>query len=99
MQILRRIGVEIPRATLSFWVIKCAELLGPLSELLRANILNYDVAYSNETTLQVLKEPKKLVQCKKYMWLFAVRLSNTYHIDSLLTSESSNFNFRFYCPH
>lgn len=70
-QILRRVGVNIPRATLSLWVIKCAELLKPLSKLLHKIILNYDIAYSDETTLQVLKEPKKLVQSKKYMWLFA----------------------------
>jgi transposase len=70
-QILRRIGVDIPRATMSLWVIKCAELLKPLAKLLHKIILNYDIAYSDETTLQVLKEPKKLVQSKKYMWLFA----------------------------
>lgn len=70
-QILRRIGVDIPRATMSLWVIKCAELLKDLVNLLHKTILSYDIAYSDETTLQVLKEQKKLVQSKKYMWLFA----------------------------
>lgn len=70
-QILRRIGVDIPRATLSLWVIKCAQLLKPLAKLLHKTILSYDIAYSDETTLQVLKESNKLVQSKKYMWLFA----------------------------
>ena len=69
--ILRRIGVDIPRATLSLWVIKCAELFRPLLKLMHDRILTYDVAYADETTLQVLKEPKKSVQSKKYMWLFA----------------------------
>jgi transposase len=69
--ILRRIGVDIPRATLSLWVIKCAELLFPLLKLLHDRILTYDVAYADETTTQVLKEPNKGVQSKKYMWLFA----------------------------
>src|ERR1700722_12346689 len=32
--ILRRIGVDIPRATLSLWVIKCSELFIPLMKLL-----------------------------------------------------------------
>jgi hypothetical protein len=40
-------------------------------KLLHDYILNYDVAYSDETTVQVLKEPTKGVQSKKYMWLFA----------------------------
>lgn len=70
-QILQRIGVDIPRATLSLWVIKCAELLLPLIKLLHDRILTYDVAYADETTLQVVKEPNKSIQSKKYMWLFA----------------------------
>jgi transposase len=70
-QILRRIGVDIPRASLSLWVIKCADLLLPLIKLLHDRILTYDVAYADETTLQVLKESNKSVQSKKYMWLFS----------------------------
>jgi transposase len=69
--ILRRIGVDIPRATMSLWVIKCAELMIPLLKLLHDRILTYDIAYADETTCQVLKEPNKPVQAKKYMWLFA----------------------------
>ncbi len=70
-QILRRIGVDIPRATLSLWVIKCAELLEPLMKLMREHILQYDIAYADETTVQVIKEPNKSIHSKKYMWLFA----------------------------
>lgn len=70
-QILKRIGVDIARATLSLWVIKCAELLMPLMKLLHDIILNYDIAYADETTTQVIKEPNKGVQSKKYMWVFA----------------------------
>lgn len=70
-QILKRIGVDIPRATLSLWVIKCAELLLPLMKLLHDIILNYDIAYVDETTTQVIKEPNKGIQSKKYMWVFA----------------------------
>jgi transposase len=69
--ILRRIGVDIPRTTLSLWVIKCAALLFPLLKLMHDRILTYDIAYADETTTQVLKEPNKSVQSKKYMWLFA----------------------------
>jgi transposase len=69
--ILRRIGVDIPRASLSLWVIKCAALMVPLLKLMQDRILTYDVAYADETTTQVLKEPNKGVQAKKYLWLFA----------------------------
>lgn len=70
-QMLRRIGIDIPRSTLCLWVIRCAELLMPLMSIIRKNIIDYDVAYSDETTIQVLKDPNKGVQSKKYMWLFA----------------------------
>jgi len=69
--ILRRIGIDIPRATLSLWVIKCARLLLPLLKLMHDRILTYDVAYADETTTQCLKDPNKGVQSKKYMWMFA----------------------------
>ena len=69
--LLKRIGVDIPRATLSLWVIMCAKLLFPLLKLLHDRILTYDIAYADETMTQVLKEPNKGVQSKKYMWLFA----------------------------
>jgi len=68
--ILQRIGVDIPRATLSNWVIKCAELLSPLTKLLLDYIYNYDVGYADETTVQVLNEPGRSAQSKSYMWVF-----------------------------
>lgn len=70
-QMLRRIGVDIPRSTLCLWVTRSAELLKPMMKIIHKNILNYDIAYSDETTVQVLKDPNKGVQSKKYMWLFA----------------------------
>jgi transposase len=70
-KILKRMGIDIPRATLCLWVIKCAELLKPFMQIKHEHILNYDIAYADETTLQVLKDPNKGVGSKKYMWLFA----------------------------
>lgn len=34
-------------------------------------ILTYDIAYVDETTLQVLKELNKTIKSKKYMWLYS----------------------------
>lgn len=70
-QMLRRIGVDIPRSTLCLWVIRCAELLKPMMSIIHKTILAYDIAYADETTVQVLKEKNKGVQSKKYMWLFS----------------------------
>ena len=77
-QMLRRIGIDIPRSTLSLWVIRSAELLKPMMKIIHQGILNYDIAYSDETTVQVLKDPNKGVQSKKYMWLFAGGLPNKF---------------------
>jgi transposase len=70
-QILKRVGVDIPRATLSLWTIKCAQLFNPLLKLIHDNIVTYDIAYADETTIQVIKEPNKSISSKKYMWLFS----------------------------
>jgi transposase len=70
-QMLRRIGVDIPRSTLCLWTIRSAELLKPMMKLNHRRIIGYDIAYSDETTVQVLKDPNKGVASKKYMWVFA----------------------------
>jgi len=70
-KILQRIGIDIPRATLSLWVLRAAALLMPLKAMLKNHIQDYDVAYADETTLQVIKEPKRSIESKKYMWLFS----------------------------
>jgi transposase len=70
-QMLRRIGIDIPRSTLSLWVIRAHQLLNPMMKIIHQIIHHYDIAYSDETTVQVLKDPNKGVHSKKYMWLFA----------------------------
>lgn len=82
-QLLQSIGVDIPRATLSHWVIQCGRLLQPLVNLLEDEIRGYDVAYSDESTVQVLKEPDKPAESQSYMWCFSGgtpnRFSYVYH--------------------
>ena len=68
-RILQRVGIDIPRATLSHWVIKCSQLLSPLTKLLLAQIYDYDVAYADESTVQVLKEPGRKAESQSYMWV------------------------------
>lgn len=68
-QILQRVGVTIPRATLASWMIRCGQLVQPLINLLRDHLLAYDIVQMDETTVQVLKEPGKTAQSKSYLWL------------------------------
>ena len=69
--ILQRIGVDIARSTLSHWVIRCGALLQPLLARMHQIILNYDIAYADETPIQVLKEKDRAAQSKSQMWYFA----------------------------
>ncbi|MDO8864263.1 IS66 family transposase, partial [Haliea sp. E1-2-M8] len=67
--ILQRIGVDIPRATLANWMIKAGQLVQPLINLLRDQLLAHDLIQMDETTVQVLKESGKAAQSKSYLWL------------------------------
>ena len=67
--ILRRIGVDLPRATLANWMIQAGTLVQPVINLLRDRLLAYDILQMDETTVQVLKEPGKTAQSKSYLWV------------------------------
>lgn len=67
--ILNRSGIEIPRNTLSRWMIKTGQLLQPLLNLLEDKLLAYPVLHCDETTVQVLKEPGKKACSQSYMWV------------------------------
>jgi len=68
-QILQRIGVDIPRATLANWMIQSGNLIQPVINLLRDRLLSYDILHMDETTVQVLDEPNKKAQSKSYLWV------------------------------
>jgi transposase len=66
----KSMGAEISRTNLGNWVIKAAELLKPIVDKMIEQIQRYDVAYADETVLQVLNEQGKLATSTSYMWLF-----------------------------
>jgi len=68
-QILQRIGVDIPRATLANWMIRAGTLIQPLINLLQDRLLSADILQMDETPVQVLKEPGKTAQSKSYLWV------------------------------
>jgi transposase len=69
--ILSRIGIDLPRNTLASWMMKTAELLTPLMNLLRDRLLESNLIHMDETPLQVLKEKNKAATSKSYMWVQA----------------------------
>ena len=62
-----RIGVELPRSTMCNWAMKVAQGCAILMGFMQAQILKGPVINIDETTVQVLKVPKR---SKCYMWVF-----------------------------
>ncbi len=63
-----RLGVELSRTTLASWVVRLGELVQPLINLLRDELLAQPYLLMDETTLQVLKEPGRPPESKSYLW-------------------------------
>jgi transposase len=54
----REAGVEISRATLDGWVMRVGELLGPIAEAMRADLLRSSYLQADETTVPVQMHDK-----------------------------------------
>jgi len=65
-----RLGVAIPRATMSNWSMKVAEVCSPLLTILHEQIRSGPLINIDETTIQVLQEPGRAATTKSYMWIF-----------------------------
>nr|WP_254843491.1 IS66 family transposase [Shewanella sp. UCD-KL21] len=61
------IGIALNRKTMSSWMIRCADLLEPLYQQLKINLLKQEVIHADETSLNVLQADKQT----SYMWLIA----------------------------
>jgi transposase len=57
-------GVDCSRQNMARWLIDLVEPLRPIYNLLKDNIIEYDVASCDATSLQVLKEPERSAQIK-----------------------------------
>jgi len=66
----QRLGVHISRATMSGWVLKCGDLLSPLRDLLKDQIVSDTYVRADETTVQVLQEITRKDTTKSYMWVY-----------------------------
>lgn len=69
-QEFRRYGIDISRQNLSNWIIKGAGLLKPLMLEMKKELLENDLLHADETTLEVLHEPRRPSTSKSYMWVY-----------------------------
>ena len=67
--IFQRMGVDIPRATFANWMIQCGQLIQPLINLMREQLLAGPMVQMDETPVQVVKEPAKSAQSKSWIWV------------------------------
>jgi len=66
-----RMGIEISRQTMANWMIQSSDRwLRPIYERMREHLLQRDILHSDDTTLQVLKEPGRAADSTSYMWLY-----------------------------
>jgi transposase len=66
--LLRRFGGDISRNTLAASVVRLGEAVQPVINLMRDHLLDSEIVFGDETTVQVLKEPGRAPQTKSYMW-------------------------------
>jgi transposase len=66
---LQRLGIDLPRATLANWMIKAGQLVVPLVDRIREQLLAGDYLQCDETRFQVLKESGKRAQSQSYLWV------------------------------
>jgi len=65
----RRLGIDLPRASLAHWMVKTGELVQPLVNLLRDDLLASGFVQCDETRYQVLKEPGRAATSQSYLWV------------------------------
>jgi len=66
----REAGVEIPRATLDGWVMRVGELLQPVAEAMRTDLLRASYLQADETTVPVQMHDKRGADHQAYLWQY-----------------------------
>jgi transposase len=69
-KIWQRYGVDLPRKSLCYWILKSAELAEPLISLMKARMLSGIKINADETPVQVMKEAGRKNTTKSYMFAF-----------------------------
>jgi len=68
-QMLARLGIDLSRATLASWMVRAGELVQPLVNRMREEILDSGFVQCDESRFQVLREPGKPAESLSYIWV------------------------------
>ena len=69
-KIFRRLGVELPRATMCNWAMHIGKKLEPLLEIMKQDLVKSKLVAADETRLKVMKELGRKNTSNSFMWLF-----------------------------
>ena len=85
-------GIELSRQNLANWVIHGSNTwLKPLYDRMHEILLEEEIIYADETTMQVLDEKDKKPTTKSYMWMYATgKHSKQIFLYEYQSSRSSN---------
>ena len=73
----REAGVEISRATLDGWVMRVGELLAPIVDAMRAELLGSQYLQADETTVPVQIHDKSGADHQAYLWQYGTPRGST----------------------
>lgn len=65
-----RAGINIPGSTIVGWVNGCCELLNPLYDVLKKEVLSQNYIQADETPIAVLDQTKKQTTHQGYHWVY-----------------------------
>lgn len=68
-KIAARSGLDLPRAKLARWLIDASPIFQPLLNLLNDSFFSYDIAHSDDTGIQVLKEDGRAAANQSALWI------------------------------
>ena len=68
-KIAARVDVPLPRGKLARWIIDGSQVLQPVLNLLIDNFFSYDIAQSDDTGIQVLKEQDRAPHSQSALWI------------------------------
>jgi transposase len=67
-QLNERHGVDVSRQTMARWLIELMTPMQPILNLFKDQVIDYDVASCDPTTMQVLNEPGRPAETKSYVY-------------------------------
>lgn len=70
-KMFERMGFELNRKTMASWMIQASDVLKPVYDLIREELVALPILHADETRLQVLNEPGRAATTQSFMWAIA----------------------------